>query len=110
MFGDTPTKKHLCELFDVKPENIYVINEFPSDLDEYVRPIRFPYILVNDYSASLKNIEKMRNKFIDSAETYEKLKSYITSQMKNENENTLKEEKYFDQNKRYFFLQEHLRH
>lgn len=86
-FGDTPTKKHLCELFDVKPENIYVINEFTSDLDEYVRPIRFPYILVNDYSASLKNIEKMRDKFIDSAETYEKLKSYITSQMKNENEN-----------------------
>lgn len=45
-FGDTPTKKHLCELFDVKPENIYVINEFTSDLDEYVRPIRFPNILV----------------------------------------------------------------
>ena len=41
-FGDKPTIKHLSNLFDVSPENIFTIDEFSCDLDEIVRPIGYP--------------------------------------------------------------------
>lgn len=86
-FGDTPTKEHLTELFDIKPENIYKIADFTNDIDEIIRPIGYPNVLVNDYSLSLKNLEKMKKKFPESSESYNELKDYLLKKIKEEQEN-----------------------
>lgn len=83
-FGDKPTIAHLNGLFDVKPENIFLINEFSFDLDEVVRPLGYPYILVNDYEAALKNVEKMQEKFPKSLFIYQLLKKHIEKQLQYE--------------------------
>ena len=75
-FGDLPPVRELPRIFDVKPENIYYINEFTRDLDESVRPVGYPYVLVNDYGEVLKNIEKLQEKFPNSSEIIEKLKRH----------------------------------
>lgn len=77
MYGDIPIKEHLAKFFDVEPKNIIVVKEFFKDLDEVVRPIGYPYILVDDSAESLKNIEKLREKFPDCEETYNALKNYV---------------------------------
>ena len=86
-FGDLPTKEHITELFDIKPENIYQITDFTNDIDEIIRPIGYPNVLVNDYHLSLKNLEKMKKKFPESSETYNELKDYLLQKIKEENEN-----------------------
>lgn len=76
-FGDTPTKEHLTNIFDVKPENIVVVGNFLQDLDMEIRPIGYPYILVNDYTLALENLEKMKKEFPESVEIYNDLKSFV---------------------------------
>lgn len=72
-FGDDAKIERCEKLFDVKPQNIIKIREFLGDIDEYIRPIGFPYILVNDYQKSLENLEKMHKEFPQSP-VYKKMK------------------------------------
>ena len=90
-FGDKPTTKHLSNLFDVSPENIFTIDEFSCDLDEIVRPIGYPYILVNDYSKSLKNIENMKKEFPNNDKIYNRLKTNILRNLNFEKSNLMAE-------------------
>ena len=83
-FGDKPTVKHLCHLFDINTKDIITINEFSRDLDEIIRPIGFPYILVNDYSESLKNLEKLKKVFSNNNEVYNAINSYLQKNIKYE--------------------------
>jgi len=76
-FKDTPTIEHIQELFDVEHKNIFMITDFSNDLDEIVRPIGYPNILVNDYNLSMENLEKMKQKFPKSNEVYTSLKNFI---------------------------------
>ena len=89
-FGDKPTVKHLCDLFNVKTKDITIINDFSNDLDEIIRPIGFPYILVNDYFESLKNLEKLKKEFHNSNDIYNNLKSYLQENIKFEKENPIR--------------------
>ena len=84
---DVPKEIQLTELFDTKKENIFQINEFSDDLDEKMRPIGYPYILVNDFELSLNNLEKMKNIFPKSYEVYTSLKKYISNRLENQLEN-----------------------
>ena len=86
-FGDLPTREHLYDLFDIKPENLYVITDFTSDIDETIRPIGYPNVLVNDYRLALKNLEQMKKKFPESYETYGKMKEYLLQKIKEGDEN-----------------------
>ena len=57
---DEDTKKgyslsDLSSLYDVKPQNIHFISQPDFHLDMALRPIGYPYILVNDDSLALKN-------------------------------------------------------
>ncbi len=79
-FHDNPTDKILHKIFEVKPENVIKLNIFGCDLDEIVRPIGFPYVLVNDYSKALDNVEKMHKQYPNS-ELYYPLKKYLMSQL-----------------------------
>jgi len=77
--SDLPKETQLTELFGVNKNNIYKINEFSDDLDEKIRPIGYPYILVNDFEISLQNLKKMKEKFPQSSEVYTTLKDYINN-------------------------------
>lgn len=79
-FKDNPTDKIIHKIFDVKPENVIKLNIFGRDLDEIVRPIGFPYVLVNDYSKALDNVEKMYQKYPHS-ELYYTLKKHLMEQL-----------------------------
>jgi len=74
--SDKPTKELFCKLFDIKSQNIFMVNEFFRDLDEVIRPIGYPYVLVNDFSENLKNIDKLEMKFPDSKDIIAKLRKY----------------------------------
>ena len=84
--GDMPTEEHIVELFDVKPENIYKLYDISNDLDEVIRPIGYPYVLVNDYNLSFDNLEKMHEKFPESYEVYKEIKNFLTKEIKNTSE------------------------
>ena len=86
VFGDCPTIELLPELFDVKPENIHVLTDFTNDIDEIVRPIGYPNILVNDYKLSLKNLDKMKKKFPNS-QIYLTMKNYLQQKIREGEEN-----------------------
>lgn len=77
-FSDKPTKELFCKLFEIKPQNIFTINEIFRDLDEVIRPIGYPYVLVNDFSENLKNIDKLEQKFPNSKDIIAKLRKYST--------------------------------
>ncbi len=83
-FGDIPTQKHIKELFNVEDKNIFVLNIFNDDLDEVIRPIGYPNILVNDYDLSLVNLEKMKEKFPGSYETINGIKNFIKKEQQDE--------------------------
>jgi len=83
-FGDVPTMEHIEELFDVKPGNIYVVTDFTNDIDEIIRPIGYPNVLVNDYRLSLKNLEKMKEEYPESYQTYNILKDYVEARIDEE--------------------------
>ena len=79
--SNTLTEKILENIFDVKAENIFKLKISELDLDEIVRPIGYPYILVNDYNEALINIRKMKEKFPRSVDIYSKLQTYIQEQI-----------------------------
>ena len=82
-FKDNPTYDILTEIFDVKPENIHKINIFGEDLDEVVRPIGYPYILVNDYYKSLLNLDEMLKAYPKNFYLYSQLQTHLIKQLKN---------------------------
>ncbi len=53
-------KKAISELYNVKEENIHFIVHQDYHLDMSIRPIGYPYVLVNDPSAVSKNKEKVK--------------------------------------------------
>lgn len=81
--GDMPTEKHIVDLFDVKPENIYKLYDISNDLDEVIRPIGYPYVLVNDYKLSFENLEKMREKFPNSIDIFDTIEKFLTNKIRN---------------------------
>ena len=60
------TLGEISTIFDVKMKNIHLLNTSYEDLDMLVRPMGYPYVLVNDYKETLKNIEKLQKKFSNS--------------------------------------------
>ena len=70
----------LARIFDLKKESIFVLDTEERDLDEFIRPIGYPYVLVNSPNENLKNIEKMKEKFHDSKEIYNKLMAFAMSE------------------------------
>ena len=83
-FGDEPTADILCKIFGVKPENIFKLNIFGADLDEVVRPIGFPYILVNDYSKSEIMLNKVKEAYPEAKESCDLMSDYIKNKMESE--------------------------
>ena len=102
-FDDLPAKEQVKELFDIKSENLYVITDYTSDIDEIIRPIGYPNVLVNDYKLSLKNLEMMKKEFPESYETYEKMKEYLLQRIKEGEEDAPNPDKICEKLKEYGF-------
>ena len=76
VFGDLPSAEMIPDMFDIEEKNIFYIREFTRDLDESIRPIGYPYVLVNDFKETSKNIEKLEKAFPNSHEIINRLKKY----------------------------------
>ena len=50
-------KEDISKTYQIKKENIFIIPQQSFHLDMFLRPIGFPYILVNDPKIAKKNIE-----------------------------------------------------
>ncbi len=49
----------ISKTYKVKPENIHFIPQQNYHLDMFLRPVGYPYILVNDPKLVIKNVEKL---------------------------------------------------
>jgi len=50
----------ISKLYDIKPENIFIVQQQNYHLDMFLRPIGYPYILVNDPKTVLQNLDKIQ--------------------------------------------------
>lgn len=82
---DNPTENDLQQMFDVKPENIFKIYS-EDDIDEFVRPIGYPYILVNDYQEALNDIRKLEEDYPSFLTLYPHMTEYIENRLKDSKE------------------------
>lgn len=57
------TKAELAKIYDVCEENIFVIKQPNFHLDMSLRPVGYPYILVDDPKLSLKNLDSLEERF-----------------------------------------------
>lgn len=58
-------KASLSRLYNVKEENIHFIPQQNYHLDTFIRPVGYPYVLVNDPELVVKNLSRLKD---DSAE------------------------------------------
>jgi len=65
-------KSLVSKRFEVKPENIYYIQQQDYHLDMSLRPIGYPYVLVNNPEMALKNEFKAKGVKTKSKPTLEK--------------------------------------
>ena len=82
-FADAPTDEILTQIFDVKPKNICKLDILGEDLDEVVRPIGYPYILVNDFDKSKELLAEIHKAYPKDYFTQWDLLAYIEKKSKN---------------------------
>lgn len=66
------SKKQISERYEVKPENIHYIKQQDYHLDLSIRPIGYPYVLVNNPEMCLKNEFKAKGVKTKSKPTLDK--------------------------------------
>ena len=71
----------ISKTYNVKPENITILSQPNFHLDMAIRPIGYPYVLVNDHKLVRENIKKHRDKIPDKA--FEEEIYYCTNPCKN---------------------------
>ena len=59
-FTSQAKKQIACDL-NLKPEQIAFISQPEYHLDMKIRPLQYPYILVNDYETMVKELDKIEN-------------------------------------------------
>lgn len=55
----TQNKEEISKTYDIPPENIYFLPQQNYHLDMFLRPIGYPFILVNDPELVMQNIDKL---------------------------------------------------
>ena len=79
--GDLPTNDVVRDVLDVKERNVTKVFNIAHDLDEMIRPVGYPYVLVNDYAEALNMVEEMHKKFPHSHETYNEMKNFLVKEI-----------------------------
>jgi len=52
-------KQKAVKAFRIESENVYVVPQTNYHLDTFIRPVGYPYVLVNDPEFALKNLEEL---------------------------------------------------
>lgn len=65
-------KKQIEKLYDVKEENIHFIQQQDYHLDLSIRPIGYPYVLINNPELSTRNEQKIRGENHKNRKSLEK--------------------------------------
>lgn len=67
------TPKNLAESLNIKPENLYIIEQPEYHLDVAIRPLKYPYVLVNDMDLTKEFVKsEAQKKQIDTMNFREK--------------------------------------
>lgn len=70
-------KKSISDAYEIKEENIFSIPKQNYHLDTFIRPINYPFVLVNDFNLVDKNIHKISQnseKFSEFIQEYNSFK------------------------------------
>ncbi len=67
----------ISKIYDVKKENITILNQPDFHLDMAIRPIGYPYVLVNDPKLVEENLEKYKDKI--PKRVFEKKVPYVSN-------------------------------
>lgn len=73
-----PLEKELVEMFEVEPENIIILDLFDNDLDELVRPIKYPYVLVNDWEEVTENVKRFKKEYPNVSNLYMPIEDFVS--------------------------------
>ena len=60
--------KNLAETFKVKEENIFIVPQANWHIDIFLRPIGFPYVLINNPEMAIENLEELKKSAKDDEE------------------------------------------
>ena len=61
-YSKSATLEEITKTYDVKPENITILNQPNYHLDMTIRPIGYPYVLVYDPKLVAQNLKRYRSK------------------------------------------------
>lgn len=76
----TQDKAKISKAYNVKPENIYFIPQQNYHLDMFIRPVGYPYVLVNDPELVRANIDKLEGTEEDKERFKKEFKNYCNFQ------------------------------
>ncbi|MBE7706962.1 MAG: hypothetical protein E7Z91_06960 [Cyanobacteria bacterium SIG30] len=77
------TKELFCKEFDVKKENLHILFQPDFHLDMAIRPLEYPYILVNDEELVKKNLFELEKKFYCSDKFLNGIRKHLRQHEKN---------------------------
>jgi len=75
--GATVSKKAVSEAYEISEKNIFTLPKQNYHLDTFIRPVGYPYILVNDFNLVDKNIQMLDDgteEFEEYRRQYERFK------------------------------------
>ncbi len=76
----TDDKEKISKTYNIKPENIHFIPQQNYHLDMFIRPVGYPYVLVNDPELVKKNIDKLEGTQEDKERFKEEFERYCNFQ------------------------------
>lgn len=82
-------KDIFCEEFDVKHENLYFVSQPNFHLDLGLRPLEYPFVLVNDDKLVNKNLKELEEKFNcddNLLKKFKQIQKYVAKRYKNSEE------------------------
>lgn len=81
--GATISKKAVSDAYEISEKNIYTLPKQNYHLDTFIRPVGYPYVLVNDFNLVDKNIQMLddgTDEFEQYRKEYESFKRRLNEQ------------------------------
>jgi hypothetical protein len=77
-------KEKIAKDLKLEPESVHYISQPEFHLDMKIRPLKYPYILINDYNLMIKELEKREDKSYKAKNYIKRLKRKLANMTKNE--------------------------
>ena len=76
------SKKQIADKYNIKPENIIIMPQADYHLDMFIRPVGYPYVLINDPALVKKELQKLPKGSKDYRKLYENYEKHEYSASK----------------------------